>query len=140
MKKLGVLMLAMSLLAGCSQDAMMAGDERGCMSAWIEDLRVQPQELTRGSDDEITVTVVLSDSTEPAVQVELVTDGEIEAQVELGLGLKSTTGVGHGVYEGTLLNPFGLGLAPGNVAVKVVLGERWDCFSESSGTTSFSLK
>ena len=139
MKKLGILVLGLVLLAGCSQsDFASAGIE--CMSASVVELTVEPQELIRGADVEITVVVILSDSNESFVQVELLPEGAIEVEVLLELSFKSTTMDGYGVYRGSLLNPFGSGLAPGNVAVRVVRGSNWDCFDESSGTTSFSLK
>lgn len=139
MKKLGIIVLGLTLLGGCAQsDFASAGIE--CMSASVVELTVEPQELTRGADEEITVAVILSDPHESIVQVELLAHGAIEVKVLVELGFQSTNMDGNGVYSATLLNPFGSGLAPGNVAVRVVRGSNWDCFDESSGTTSFTLK
>ena len=114
MKKLGIIVLGLALLGGCAQsDFASAGIE--CMSASVVELTVEPQELTRGADEEIPVAVILSDPHESIVRVELLAHGAIEVKVLVEWGFQSTNMDGNGVYSATLLNPFGSGLAPGNV-------------------------
>ena len=119
---------------------MASGEASRCMTAEVVEFEVTPQEITRGVAEELTVRVSLREPMADAIQVEFLTQEGVEVQVLLTLPYESSNFDGDGIYEATMLNPFGNGIAAGSVALRVVRGADWNCFADSPATISFTLK
>lgn len=134
-----VLVLA-SLLGGCSQDRMASGAPLDdCALGELVSLEVSPYELVRGADAMISIVAVVRELSSSTLDVELVLGDDESVRVVTMLDQVEANESGTR-YATSLRNPFGVGIRPGSVAVRVIPGASWDCFSDLSGTTSFMLK
>ena len=129
-------------LGGCSADQMAAMDsaQLACDDVTAVALTVTPDVLARGEAVSVTVEWVLSGPVLDPVVAILKTGAGYNTEVELPLeGPQSTTDGTSVTYTGSMLNPFGLGLAEGSVSVVTrVLGP--DTCTAIESVASFSLE
>ena len=139
--KIRILVLSLFSLSACSADELAMSDRGSGPCDMVESvaLSAEPAAIARGEAVEIAVSWALHNPDGYPVSVRLLTGQGYNVEVRVALVAEAIDEYPYTIYRGVLLNPFGLGLDAGWVAVDAEIDMPQGC-SAPQVTSSIELQ